>query len=178
MERGGDRLRGFAILGQAYRVTSDAPDLRLSVLSLLGAWDGALPRTLRHDGSVYTVAFSPDGTKIAHRERRQGTARLWDAATGKPLGEPLKHGDWVAAVAFSPDGTKIATASKSSTARLWDAATGKLLGEPMKHDGSVADVAFSPDGTKIATASWDNTARLWDAATGKPLGEPLKHEDQ
>ncbi len=40
----GDRLRGFAILGQAYRVTSEAPDLRPGVRSLLGAWDGALPR--------------------------------------------------------------------------------------------------------------------------------------
>ena len=33
----GDPARGFAILGQAYRATDDAPDLRLSVRSLLGA---------------------------------------------------------------------------------------------------------------------------------------------
>ena len=75
------------------------------------------------------VAFSPDGTKVATASD-DTTARLWDAATGKPLGEPMKHEEAVMAVAFSPDGTKVATASEDKTARLWDAATGKPLGEP------------------------------------------------
>ena len=56
------------------------------------------------------MAFSPDGTKIATASYDK-TARLWDAATGKPLGEPLRHDARVNAVAFSPDGMKIATAS-------------------------------------------------------------------
>ena len=129
-------------------------------------------RALKHNGWVNAVAFSPDGKKIATASG--GTARLWDAATGKPLGEPLRHDDAVNAVAFSPDGTKIATAS-GDTARLWDVATGKPLREPLRHDDAVDAVAFSPDGTKVATASGD-TARLWDIATGKPLGEPLKHD--
>ena len=33
-----------------------------------------------------------------------GTARLWDAATGQPIGQPLHHRGTVFAVAFSPDG--------------------------------------------------------------------------
>ena len=59
------------------------------------------------------------------------TARLWDAATGKPLDEPLKHDNSVNAVVFSPDGTKIATASgrffdKGGEAWVWDVATAKV----------------------------------------------------
>ena len=51
------------------------------------------------------VAFSPDGTKLA-TACQDKTARMWDAATGKPCGAPMEHGAAVIAVAFSPDGTK------------------------------------------------------------------------
>ena len=149
------------------------------------------------------MAFSPDGTKVLtgvsappriggvrklpspadiHKQlmaegvlKSEGEGRLWDVASGKPLGEPLRHDGPVVAVAFSPDGTKALTGSWDNTARLWDAATGKPLSEPLRHDGQIVAVAFSPDGTKVLTGSYDRTARLWDAATGSPLGEPLRH---
>ncbi len=72
---------------------------------------------MKHDGWVRGVAFSLDGTKIATASI-DGTARLWDAATGKPLGPPMEHGGRVTAVAFSPDGSRIATATVGA-ARLW-----------------------------------------------------------
>ena len=59
------------------------------------------------------------------------TARLWDAASGKPIGEPMKHEDTVSSAQFSPDGQRVVTASGDKTARLWDAASGKPIGEPM-----------------------------------------------
>ena len=67
------------------------------------------------------VAFSPDGkTVLTGSEDR--TARLWDAATGQPLGPPLTHQGAVMAVAFSPDGKTVITGSGDKTARLWDVA--------------------------------------------------------
>ena len=42
---------------------------------------------------------------------RDRTARLWDAATGQPIGPPMEHRAEVIAVAFSPDGKTILTAS-------------------------------------------------------------------
>ncbi len=74
---------------------------------------------MRHDRRVFSAAFNPDGTQVVTASC-EGTARLWDAATGKPLGEPMRDEAVVSHAAFSPDGTRVVTASADSTARLWD----------------------------------------------------------
>ena len=39
-----------------------------------------------------SAAFSPDGKRIVTASLDK-TARVWDAATGQPIGEPLKGHD-------------------------------------------------------------------------------------
>ena len=80
------------------------------------------------------VACSPDGRTLLTGGHDK-TARLWDAATGKPSGQPLRHDGWVWAVAFSPDGRTLLTGGQDKTARRWAAATGKPTGEPLLHEG-------------------------------------------
>jgi WD domain, G-beta repeat len=68
---------------------------------------------------VYSAAFSPDGKRIVTASSDK-TARVWDAESGKPIGEPLRgHEDAVFSAAFSPDGKHIVTTSKDQTARVW-----------------------------------------------------------
>jgi WD40 repeat protein len=158
-------------------IEAGADNWKRVALANLAAWRRELAElkgVFPHDGQVYSVAFSPDGKTILTGSSDH-TARLWDAATGRPIGPPLDHRDWVHAVAFSPDGKTILTGCRDKTARRWDAVTGRPIGPPMVHPDEVLSVAFSPDSKFFLTGSWDKTVRLWDAASGRSVGHALPH---
>jgi WD40 repeat protein len=109
---------------------------------------------------AYTVAFSPDGKRLAVGFRG-GSANVWDAASGQKLFDLAGHTGAVRSLAYSPDGTRIATASTDGTARLWDAATGAEQFALTGHTSLVTSLAFSPDGARLATGSRDGTVRVY-----------------
>jgi WD40 repeat protein/tRNA A-37 threonylcarbamoyl transferase component Bud32 len=128
--------------------------------------------SLQHGAFVQCVAVSPDGKTLA-TAGSDGTAKLWDAATGKVEVSLEGHTDQVQCLAFSPDGQILATGAGGFTRqgelRLWDAATGKLKATLEEEAESVQAVAFSPDG-KILAAGGYSHGKLWDLSTGE-----LKH---
>src|SRR5262249_53875813 len=115
---------------------------------------------IRHRDPLRAVAFSSDG-RILLTGSEDRTARLWDAATGKPRLPALEHDGAVHAVALSPDGRTILTGSQDEAARLWDAATGRPIGPLLLHERTIEAVAYSSDGRSILTGSRDRTARAW-----------------
>ena len=118
-----------------------------------------------HTMQVSSVAFSPDGTKIAG-VNGDNSIRLWDVRTGKGIHTLEGHTRSVEIMMYSPDGTKLASVGWDDSIRLWDVRTGKGTHTFAGHTRSVGAVAFSPDGTKLASAAWDRTIRLWDLRTG------------
>ena len=74
-------------------------------------------------GTVYSVAFSPDGRMLASGND-EGTIGLWDVADPahpQPVGPPLTGGtEAVYSVAFGPDGHTLASGSIDGAIRLWN----------------------------------------------------------
>ena len=148
--------------------------LEEGVVLLADVVDSTAAALLEHKDYVSSVDVSPDGKTVATASHDY-TARLWDTATGKPIGALMKHRQMVYIVTFSPDGKRVLTGSQDTTAQLWNATTGEPIGKPMRHEDRVNAVAFSPDGNTVVTGCADRTARLWDASTGQPLGTPMLH---
>jgi WD40 repeat protein len=164
---------------------------------VLQLWDVATARRKGqllkgHRGWVAAMTFSPDSKKVL-TGGNDGTARLWDAATGKPIGAPLQHEvdivhEEVCSVQFSPDGKSIVTGTafgtvfkgdrRGRTARLWDTATGKLRFRTPPPDQylswppPVCKAGFSPDG-KMFWSELYGVLQLWETATGKAMGKPI-----
>jgi len=122
------------------------------------------------NGTVYSVAFSPDGQTLASGDSN-GTIQLWDAATGQPMGKPLNgNAGEVNSVAFSPNGQTLASGSDDHAVQLWDVATRKLTANlslaGVGTVNTVNSVAFSPNGQTLASGS-NAAVQLWDVATRK-----------
>jgi WD40 repeat protein len=122
-----------------------------------------------HPDVVAAVAFRPDGAAAA-TGCRDGTIRLWDVATGSPLGPPFGHRAAVSALAFAPDGRTVLSASADGTARFWDAKTGLTVGPPLRHGDAVQAAGYGPDGRQVVTGSRDGAAQRWRAPAGGLLG--------
>jgi WD40 repeat protein len=120
-----------------------------------------------HQGTINSVAFSPDGGRFLTTSGDR-TVRLWEAAGCRCVRTFEGHSDEVFTAVFHPDGKRIASGGRDRAVWLWDVMTGLEVARLPGHTSYIWSLAFSPDGRSLASGSGDGTVRLWDTA---PLRE-------
>ena len=92
-------------------------------------WDAATGKQLSqlsgHWHWVFSVAWSPDGTKLASGSRDE-TVRIWEAATGKQLWQ-LKVDYRVLCLSYAPNGDILAVGDSGGNINFFNAKGEKTL---------------------------------------------------
>jgi WD40 repeat protein len=125
---------------------------------------------------VYTLAWSPDGTRIA-AAMGSNVVQEFDARTGNTLftyrgfvGSYNNNPSKINAMAWSPDGRYIITAGDSYPTTIWNANNGNTIFTYPAHDNNrVFSLAWSPDGKRVALGNVDGSARIWTPTTNNIL---------
>jgi WD40 repeat protein len=148
-------------------------------------WLNVVACTVLPDGHSLVVTGS--GSNLGRSEETDGTARVWDLATGTQHATLGGHTGGVTAAACTVlNGRPIAVTGDSGpyhgngTLRLWDLVTGQAIGEPITGlQGQVNAVACTvlPDGRAVAVSGdsgiyaqdVNGTARVWDLTTGEQI---------
>ncbi len=144
--------------------------------STVRLWDLATRKRVHapagHRAAVNTVAYSPDGTRLATGGRDE-TVRVWGAATGKQLLCFKANQYDVGSVAFSPDGKRLLSANNDVL--LWDAATGKALGTVAKAVKAMPPLAVAGSGRPVLVRGGNDTVLWWDLENDKEVRRYAKH---
>lgn len=138
--------------------------------------------TVRHLGSVWRLAFSPDGKILA--ALTADSAELVNVASGEPAGPALAMGAntsgagaYEAAIAFSADGRTLIAATPYVVNR-WDVSThrelpGLRLTPATTALNELGPVALTSDGRTVAVTD-AGAVSFWNTTTRRQIGAPLQ----
>mmetsp|Transcript_67101 Transcript_67101/g.208357 ORF Transcript_67101/g.208357 Transcript_67101/m.208357 type:complete len:411 (-) Transcript_67101:90-1322(-) len=122
-----------------------------------------LPQQEGHREAVWSARFSPDDALVLSTSK-DGTAKVWDTATGHCRQTLTGHNDMVFQGVWNPlDPNQVLTCSLDGSAKLWD-----LREQPAshttldQHKGCVWSAVYGSDPRTILTASHDMTALVYD----------------
>jgi WD40 repeat protein/mono/diheme cytochrome c family protein len=119
--------------------------------------------------AILTLAFSPDGKRLASTGTEYCHANVWEVQTGKRKENFLAYHSTVSVLAFAPDNRTLLIGGKTLIV-VWDLVAGKKRGILTGHPGNVHAIAVSPDGAHVVTAGTDGEIRFWDLKSCEQIG--------
>ncbi len=160
----------FAPTGHRLLASGGRPGEEGLVVELAWPSREVMARYAHHSDLVYDVAWSSDG-KVWASAGADGLALLWNAETGKVLGELRGHSGPVSGVAFLSPKTLV-TASADHSLRVWLASDRTLIRTLSQHTATVHALAMPPSSPDArlplaATVAADRTVRFWQPTIGR-----------
>jgi WD40 repeat protein/flagellar biosynthesis GTPase FlhF len=141
---------------------------------------------LEHAGLVTGARFNADGSQLLTWSNDEyssngvgkGSARVWDAATGKPLTPHLNHEGHVGGAQFSADGKHVMTWGRDRAIRLWYISDRgeSAFPKPLLHAADIIDAHYTPDGASIVSVTKDGAIHFWNASTGILVSEHILNQ--
>ena len=147
-------------------------------VTLWHARTGKIERHFRGTHEMASVAWSPDGARVAGGQRN-GDVLIWQEESGRlmhTLKEPGGPPD-VTALAWSPRAQAVAAGRGNHTMQLWEPKGGKKLFS-LPTMAPVVRVSWTGTGLTVGVSSQDRTVRFFDAVAGKLRGLLLAEDDQ
>ncbi|MDX1944548.1 MAG: protein kinase [Pirellulaceae bacterium] len=152
------------------RLYSAGQDRMIKVVDT-STWQVVRTRQFAHGRTIYSLALSEDGTRLASAARDDGGIRLWNASDLSLLQEftpPAGSYD----VAFVPGEKELISVHARHILCRWNIADGKLLEtRDFGHASSFQEVAITDDGLVFASGT-NSLVFCFDLAAGQPR-EPL-----
>jgi WD40 repeat protein len=113
-----------------------------------------------HTSPAVSLAFSPDGKRLASAAHDDQTVRVWELPSGRLLHTMRGHTSYIRSVQFTQDGSRLVSGGGDSTVRIWDPATGRELTVLHLHDEKnrggheqVGTMYIHPDGRRLTVVS-------------------------
>jgi WD40 repeat protein/tRNA A-37 threonylcarbamoyl transferase component Bud32 len=114
---------------------------------------------------IWSVCWSPDGSRFAFGRPCSERVTVWDAATGQQAftleASTTRWPEIAPSVCWSPDGKRLATGGQDGTVKVWDAIGGREALTLKAHAGAVTSVCWSPDGKNLASVDVGGTLKVW-----------------
>jgi WD40 repeat protein len=121
-----------------------------------------------HNGPVFSLAFSPDGTSFFSGSGDR-TIKQWNTQAATVQQTLLGHKNSVVSVAVSPDAQTLVSGGRDKSVQVWNLETGQRIHNLATGKGWVKAVAVSPDSQLLASGNDDSTLTVWQLKTGKTL---------